>query len=255
ALVLHHLENGKRWLVSGSLDKEIKLWDLKNVSEPISNVKKWIVTDAVWSMHWHTAVFSFNHFMQSSAVSTSLIPARNFNGTVTPFVPSNSAITSVSNSDWGNLFVQANESGEVQCSFPDHLLYAFENEKRRGIRKSRFVTSYTACVAKNLTEEERKERENAKLSIIKQSNSSIKVVGDEPLTYEEAINSYGLVLCDVEMKRKTDNPGQELRKLARTTPYHSVSKSDMYPLQCINKIVLNPNRHSFLYYACGYKVG
>ncbi|GJQ69719.1 hypothetical protein Trydic_g22289 [Trypoxylus dichotomus] len=255
ALVLHHLEDGKRWLISGSVDKESKLWDLKDVSEPVNNLKKYIVTDAVWNMHWHSAVFSYNHHVQISAVATSLIPARNYNGAASPFVPSNSATTSISSSDWGNLFVQVNETGEVLCSFPDQLLYAFENERRIGLRKSRLIASYTGCIPKNLTAEEREERENTKLDIMKHMYSSKKVIGDEPLTYEEAANTYGLVLCDVKTDRYTSNPSQEFRKLVSTVPFHSVAKPDMYPLQSINKVVLNPNKHSFLFYACGYQVG
>lgn len=156
---MYHLDDGKRWLISGSLDRDVKLWDLKNISDPISTLKKAIVMDAIWSMHWHNAIYSFNQSIYISkktvfvdenlcfikyalitdCIPTNLIPARNLNGLISPFLPSVSATMSISFSEWANLLVQANESGEVICSFPDQLLYAFEKDRRKSIRKSRFV--------------------------------------------------------------------------------------------------------------------
>ncbi|KAI4465697.1 rna polymerase iii transcription initiation factor complex subunit [Holotrichia oblita] len=255
ALVLYHLDDGKRWLISGSLDRDVKLWDLKNISEPISTLKKAIVTDAIWSMHWHNAIYSFNQSIYINCVPTNLIPARNFNGLVSPFLPSVSATMSISFSEWANLLVQANESGEVICSFPDQLLYAFEKDKRKALRKSRFLASYSACIPKNLSIEERQKKEAAKLHIAKQITSTDKMNSTEPSTYQEASDYYGLVLCDFKMNKTIYQPWQQMQQLVRTTPFHSISKPDMYPLQSINKIVLNPNRYSYLHYACGYQVG
>lgn len=72
---------------------------------------------------------------------SSLVPARNFNGAATSFLPSNSGTTSISFCEWANILIQANESGEVTCGFPDQLLYSFDNDKRKAVRKSRLVSS------------------------------------------------------------------------------------------------------------------
>ncbi|KAK9702318.1 hypothetical protein QE152_g30044 [Popillia japonica] len=220
-----------------------------------STLKKAIVMDAIWSMHWHNAIYSFNQSIYINCIPTNLIPARNLNGLISPFLPSVSATMSISFSEWANLLVQANESGEVICSFPDQLLYAFEKDRRKSIRKSRFLAAYSACIAKNLSIEERRKKEEAKLRIAKQNEATDKVNYTEPLTYQEAVNHYGLVLCDFKTNKTISQPWLEMQQLLKTTPFHSISKPDVYPLQSINKIVLNPNRYSYLHYACGYQVG
>lgn len=52
--------NNQRYLASASVDRFYKIWDLENTSSPQESVKKGIITDGVWMLHWPSAVIGFD---------------------------------------------------------------------------------------------------------------------------------------------------------------------------------------------------
>lgn len=51
---------GSRYLVSGSLDRTYKFWDLEDTNIPQNCVKKGIIVDGKWMTNWPCAVLSFD---------------------------------------------------------------------------------------------------------------------------------------------------------------------------------------------------
>lgn len=60
-LQLYHLNGGGRWLMTGSLDRMIKVWDMENPAIPVcSTKKKHILMDGVWLNHWLSSIVTFD---------------------------------------------------------------------------------------------------------------------------------------------------------------------------------------------------
>lgn len=60
---LYHLNEGRRWLLTTSLDKTVKYWDLENPIAPISNFLKSVTTDAAWMTHWICTLQTYDDYL------------------------------------------------------------------------------------------------------------------------------------------------------------------------------------------------
>jgi WD40 repeat protein len=66
ALALYHLNGGCRWLMSGSIDRGVSLWDLDNHNYPMCTTRKNIVTDGFWLTNWLCYVTAMDEGSTSS---------------------------------------------------------------------------------------------------------------------------------------------------------------------------------------------
>uniref|UniRef100_A0A1Y1MYX5 C2H2-type domain-containing protein n=1 Tax=Photinus pyralis TaxID=7054 RepID=A0A1Y1MYX5_PHOPY len=270
ALHLFHLSDGKRWVMSGSLDRSIKYWDLDNPTVPISNLTKFIVTDGVWLNHWLSTVHTYDDCCGGGLTYSSVYQLRNYESECTSIMHSNSHVSSISGSDWINSFVQGNVAGEIAGFFPHQLFYALDSDK--SFRKKKAILGYARLVEKNLSADERihrkgqsskKDKSQKQKSDICQ-NYKVDVHNEdfpqeeyiEPSSYEEADEKFGLVFCDMKLVSLSDLPAN-LSSYYKSNNNDKLfpSKPNIYPLQLINKVVINPNHNSYLYYATGYQSG
>ncbi|KAK5646406.1 hypothetical protein RI129_004870 [Pyrocoelia pectoralis] len=267
ALNLFHLNDGKRWVMSGSLDRSIKYWDLDNPTVPISNFTKYIVTDGVWLNHWLSTVHTYDDSCGGGLTYSSVYQLRNYESESTSIMHSNSHVSTISGSEWINGFVQGNVVGEVAGFFPHQLFYALESDK--SFRKKKAILGYARLVERNLTVDERLHRSKpSKKGKPKKPETKVHYKVDvqsedfpheeyiEPSSYEEADEKYGLAFCDMNLVSLNDLPAN-LSSYYKSNDNDKLfpSKPNIYPLQLVNKIVINPNHNSYLYYATGYQAG
>ncbi|KAF5286787.1 hypothetical protein FQR65_LT02205 [Abscondita terminalis] len=246
ALYLYHLNGGRRWLMTASLDRTIKYWDLENPLVSISNFTKYIVTDGVWLNHWISTVHTYEDCCGGGLTLTSINQLRNFESSSSSILHSNSCVSSISGSDWTNSFIQGNAAGEITGFFPHQLFHYLENDKSFRVKKG--VLGYARVVEKNLTVEEQTKKE-------KVNNKKSNDKNQDPMNYEEANNKYGLVFCDLVIDSIKELPNNLSSYYKSNTDKFYPSTPHIYPLQSINQIAINPNASSYCYYATAYQAG
>ncbi|XP_063903465.1 uncharacterized protein LOC135122905 isoform X1 [Zophobas morio] len=272
-LALHHLSGGCKWLLTGSFDRRVSVWDLENYSYPICSNKKNIVTDGFWFTNWLCYGIACDEgSTATSYVSAILKQVRDYlsdpNVTMTC---SHATISAVSGSDWLNGIVHANSVGEIIAVFPHQLLNFSEHHKT--LKSKRMLFGYTCLLEKNKPPKDRLEDDalrkktlhtlstkkmstgSSKLSKIKADVNCDKLFANEPIIYDEAAEKYALLFCDNKMNSYDDFPKSAAKQLTALSKVYGVTAPNRYPLTTVNKIVFNPNRQASLYYATGYQAG
>nr|CAD7443819.1 unnamed protein product [Timema bartmani] len=140
ALSLSPFEDG-RYLMTGSTDCTTKVWDLDDVTIPVSFGRKGFVTDGLWLQHWVAHVTSFDDAYSMTHTNGTLSTMRNFGYSLYPLLAQNSVAWSVSSCDWLNGMAQATHAGELAVIFPHQLLMSVDTEK--GMKNKRIMVSYT----------------------------------------------------------------------------------------------------------------
>jgi WD40 repeat protein len=271
ALALYHLKGGCRWLMSGSIDRGVSLWDLDNHNYPMCTTRKNIVTDGFWLTNWLCYVTAMDEGSTSMHVTAMLKQARDYvcdsNVSLTC---SPSTISSISGSDWLNGVVHGNTVGEIVAIFPHQILQTPEHQKL--FKSKRMLFGYTYLIEKNKSPAERTEEDEirkrvlqnlmtkklsagVKLSKIKSDIDCSDLFLKEPLTYQEAEEKYALLFCDNKLKSYDDFVKTTAKQLTAFSKSYAVTHPNQYPLTTLNKIVFNPNRQASLYYATGYQAG
>ncbi|KAF5289007.1 hypothetical protein FQA39_LY03886 [Lamprigera yunnana] len=263
ALHLYHLNDGRRWLMSGSIDRNIKYWDLDNPAVPISSFTKLIVTDGAWLNHWLTSLHTFDDCCGGGLTYSTIHQPRNYQSEGSSVLHSNSHVSSISGSEWTNSFIQGNVVGEIMGFFPHQLFYRFESDK--SFRAKKGLLGYARVVEKGSTGEHQlqdvklkvKNKKSETCNINLQVNANVvNYENGEPTKYADADDKYGLMFCSMYLKCLKSLP-------ANLSDYYKSNGSDkffltkphIYPFQSINKVVLNPNASSYCYYATGYQAG
>nr|CAD7575306.1 unnamed protein product [Timema californicum] len=140
ALSLSPFEDG-RYLMTGSTDCTTKVWDLDDVTIPVSFGRKGFVTDGLWLQHWVAHVTSFDDAYSMTHTNGTLSTMRNFGYSLYPLLAQNSVAWSVSSCEWLNGMAQATHAGELAVIFPHQLLMSVDTEK--GMKNKRIMVSYT----------------------------------------------------------------------------------------------------------------
>ncbi|XP_057654912.1 uncharacterized protein LOC130893122 [Diorhabda carinulata] len=249
---------GDRLLMTSSYDKNTFVWDLLTEYR-YSTKKNKISTDGTWLTNW----LSFVTANEEATLANGLVTLTQYchreylNENSKVSNSTGGTILTLSSSDWLNGFVHANTVGEIIGSFPHQMLFC-QDLLKKGI-PFRCLLGYTKLIDKSKSPEkraivEKKKQEFLKLLPRKRAYTAKDyMVGKdpydvyEPLQYQESINQYGVLFCDIK-------PGHT-HTLKLTTYQSEYSKPNLYPLQEINKISFNPNRQASLYYAAGYQIG
>nr|CAD7403599.1 unnamed protein product [Timema poppensis] len=95
ALSLSPFEDG-RYLMTGSTDCTTKVWDLDDVTIPVSFGRKGFVTDGLWLQHWVAHVTSFDDAYSMTHTNGTLSTMRNFGYSLYPLLAQNSVAWMVS---------------------------------------------------------------------------------------------------------------------------------------------------------------
>lgn len=273
ALVLYHLNEGCRWLLTGSCDKSVSLWDLQDTSAPLTSYKRNIVNDGIWMSNWLCHVMVYDEASTIGLTATSAQQVRNYLSDILYLFHSSASVTCLTGSDWLNGIIQANSVGEIFAAFPKQLMV---NLCLKNMKYKKLLLGYTAFVEKNKTVKERlnesKEKDMAlrnkltvKTNITKEEVPLDREVNHldynphyykyEPLTYEEVDEKYGLLFCDHKMGSFDNFPPSLQQALSCNSKDFEQSKPNIYPLQAINRIEFNPNRQATTYYLTGYQAG
>ncbi|XP_039291638.1 uncharacterized protein LOC111050416 [Nilaparvata lugens] len=206
-------------LMSSSLDKTLKFWNLLDTSAPISTCRKITpIRDAMWLNNWLCAV-SVNDDGYTNGMSH--LHLNNFRDLfylqTVPWIPVDNTQWSVTASEWSNSIAMASETGEIRIVYPHQLFSIDKSTKRASVQ----ATTRTTLIKLH-------------------SEGELDTSG--PSNYKDAAENYGLVFT--ENQGATENPGKE----------KSATKC-LFPVKSINKISFNPNRQAFTYLAIGYHCG
>ncbi|KAL3282869.1 hypothetical protein HHI36_006028 [Cryptolaemus montrouzieri] len=273
AISLYHLNDGCRWLLTGSYDRAVSLWDLNETSSPIQSVKRNIVNDAIWMNNWLCHVIAYDEASTIGQATSIVQQARDFLSDPFYLFHCSAAITCLTGSDWLNGIVQANAVGEIFATFPKQLMI---NLNWKYLKNKKLLFGYTTLVEKDKTIEERLKDHSEKEKALR-NQLTVKTVlkgGElpsnkeithldynphyyeyEPLVYHEVDAKYGLLFCDHKMNSFADFPPKLQDHMSCSSKMYASSKPNIYPLQAINRIALNPNRQATTYYVSGYQAG
>ncbi|KAK9888369.1 hypothetical protein WA026_000622 [Henosepilachna vigintioctopunctata] len=272
-ITLHHLNDGCRWLLTGSYDRAVSLWDLNETSAPVQTIKRNIVNDAIWMTNWLCHVIAYDEASTIGQASSIMQQTRDFLSDPLYLFHCSAAITSITGSDWLNGIIQANAVGEIFATFPKQIMM---NLNWKYLKNKKLLFGYTTLVEKRKTVEERL-RENSEKEMALRNQLTVKTVlksGElpsnkevthldynphyyeyEPLLYHEVDNKYGLIFCDHKMNCISDFPQSLRENMSFSSKMYASSKPNIYPLQAINRIQMNPNRQATTYYVTGYQAG
>ncbi|XP_044752037.1 uncharacterized protein LOC123311962 [Coccinella septempunctata] len=272
AIALHHSHDGCKWLMTGSLDRTVRTWDLKE-KRCVRTLKANIVNDAVWMTHWMCHIIGYDEASTIGNACSAIQQCKDgFSDTLYLFHCS-SAITSLSTSDWLNGIIQGNSVGEIFATFPKQLMI---NLNWKNSKHSKLLFGYTTLVEKDKSIEERLKVNSEKQKALRnQLKVKTKITTKElpsdrevmhldynphyfeyePLVYHEMDDKYGLIFCDHKMKKWSDFPKSLQDQLSYSSERYSPSRPNMYPLQSITKIQFNMNRQASTYYVSGYQAG
>ncbi|XP_023017912.2 uncharacterized protein [Leptinotarsa decemlineata] len=263
-LSLIHLDGGTKYLLTGSFDRSVKLWDLPITHAITTNVKK-IVTDGHWLTNWVSYVITSD---ESSSVNNlahaTIYPHRNYLSSPTIIGSSPTTITSITSSDWLNGFVHSSSGGEIVANFQHQLLYCYDSVKQKYLNK--YIISYTKLVDKHKSPEvgalEYANKRKILKGVTRTEDDLLKSMENvpsyqypEPLTYGGAKHKYGLVFCDLKLNSFNDFPESLQKKFTGHHEDLEVSNPTLYSLQKANKVCYNPNCQASLYFATGYQAG
>ncbi|XP_017780268.1 PREDICTED: MATH and LRR domain-containing protein PFE0570w [Nicrophorus vespilloides] len=225
-LQLFHLNGGNRWLVTGSNDRMVKFWDLQQTVIPIYINQRTYVSQLLWLINYVGTIDAHKDFLSSLLQSTTVSHIREFAGSVNNVLMySGTSVNSISCNEWSSIIVQGNEMGEViGCHFNNF----FSNAPPK-----RFYISNIGL--------------EGKLATVNKDTTVYP-------TYKDVCDNFNAVSNDYDMKYYL----KVIRKseaLVGTRGPHSSPKPNIFPIQAVTQISVNPNRHSYYYTAAGYKLG
>ncbi|XP_018561078.1 uncharacterized protein LOC108903390 [Anoplophora glabripennis] len=256
---LIHLGDGKRWLLTGSFDRNIIVWDLSNDLKIVS--RRNILSDGLWLTNWIAFLSAVDESStRQSSVPTLLASYRDYLYEHVNLVSSSSTVKTISSSNWLNGILYCNAVGQITAIFPAQLLFGLDTDKH--LKSYIYPFGYTKLIDKHLRPEERlteAERRKSVTEISKKRDVDnvdhilTENVFDEPITYQECSKKYGLLFCDVKMD-SINNFHKEGKKTGSSEEVET-SKANLYAMHAINKVAFNPNLQASLYYATGYQAG
>ncbi|KAK0084162.1 hypothetical protein PV325_007501 [Microctonus aethiopoides] len=250
---------GKRYLATTSIDRSSKFWDLEDVSNCVSVVKKGVSVNSTWISHWPNIYSSYDNVLGMGRTTTYMISLReSFNSNTNktfPLLPSNSTTYGLASSDFANGICHGTSAGELVAIFPFQMLYLRELDK---LTKKRWLVSSIEVVDFKQQNEEniKKEKNTEKEKINKnKKTSNSKEYTYMPETYEECNERFGIIFYDDVNNIRSNRR----KKLGKRNPLNSETMKavpvEQYNYTSINRISWNPNAWSYLYLGIGYQNG
>ncbi|XP_034937795.1 general transcription factor 3C polypeptide 2 isoform X2 [Chelonus insularis] len=241
---------GKRYLATASLDRCTKFWDLEDTSYAFEVVKKGVVVNGAWLMHWPNVYTAHDDVLGLTHTRTYMIGLREACSKTFPLLPTNSVTYGLAVSDFANGICHGTLSGEIAAIFPFQMLY-FKDLDR--LTRKRWLVSSIEVVDLETSQEKKKtandvEKEN-------KSKASLKDHNYMPETYEECANQFGIIFHDDLNNMKNKGTKKSVRRSSLNSDAMKFSPIEQYQFTSVNRIAWNPNAWSYLWIAAGYQNG
>ncbi|KAK2586559.1 hypothetical protein KPH14_011445 [Odynerus spinipes] len=240
--------NNQRFLASASVDRFYKFWDLENISTPQESVRKGIVADGTWMLHWPSAIIGFDDALGYKHTNTYLVPLREHGFKVCPILATNSPTYTVAVSDHANSIAHGSVAGDIITLFAHQLLYAKDVDKI--LPRKRQLNSFIEVVD---LKEPQKDIINEHKGNSNEKKSS-KDYHYMPETYNESKDRFGIIFHD-NFIGITDNLSKDIQQKVLYAEKLRSFPIEQYPFTSANKIAWNPNMWSYLWLATGYQNG
>ncbi|XP_047356622.1 general transcription factor 3C polypeptide 2-like isoform X1 [Vespa velutina] len=239
--------NNQRFLASASVDRFYKIWDLENTNSPQESVKKGMITDGVWMLHWPSAVIGFDDALGFRHTNSYLVPLREHGFKLCPLLATNSPTYTVAVSDHANGIAHGSLAGDIISIFPHQLLYAKDVDKI--LPRKRQLNSFIKVVdLKELPKDSlKKQKGNGKEKKSKDYNYM-------PETYNECKERFGIIFHNNFVSVK-DSLSKDIHQKVLYSEKLTYVPIEQYPFTSVNKIAWNPNMWSHLWLAAGYQNG
>ncbi|XP_046396048.1 uncharacterized protein LOC124163292 [Ischnura elegans] len=160
------LRNGERhprYLISGSRDRFVKVWDLQDTAAPLSSYPRGLVTSIAWLTNWMSFVCSVDDSFACGRANSKAQALRSYGYKPTPMLNQNSPVMSVVCSDWLNTFAHGTNAGEACILAANQVLLAVESSKV--IKDRRMFVFYTELIDLKGDEERKEETVNKKTDV------------------------------------------------------------------------------------------
>lgn len=245
--------NGQH-IVTGGNDRTVRFWDLAQPEQPLTIIRKGIVTDSVWLPHWAGAFVSFDDAFNLGKNSTYFRENGFYGGTYRSVLGTNATVWSISGSDWFNSLAQVDEAGEVLVSSQTQLTCELSSEKLMPKKRYPIFSIQLQDLKNGEMFSLKKEYEPQNLSNPKENNpkSESHNLGvdfkEQPVSFAEAAEVYGLRIYDEEYTNfaKIDRVSVRKRELSESMEPGPLT---IYPLMGASSISWNNNwgTHSWIF--------
>ncbi|XP_071451290.1 uncharacterized protein [Hetaerina americana] len=122
-------EKYPRYLVSGSRDRLLKVWDLQDTAAPLSSYPRGLVTSVTWLTNWISFVSSIDDSFACGRANSKAQALRQYGYKPSPMLSQNSPVMSVVCSDWLNTIAHGTNAGEACILAAQQMLLAVESSK------------------------------------------------------------------------------------------------------------------------------
>ncbi|XP_054268325.1 general transcription factor 3C polypeptide 2-like [Macrosteles quadrilineatus] len=210
------------YMMSASLDRTAKFWNLDDTRAPVSFLRKACVTDAVMTNNWlmsinsYDDVYSLNNSHVTGCTFRDFFTSANAN-----FVMQPGTVWGLSFNDWLNGCAYASEMGKVSSFFRQQLLVTEDSKK---INKSAFIEDLATCTAHSIKDD----------SVLTRGFGTM---------YRDCVSTMGLKF----------EFGGKLRGGKSTVC--SSDNMDSFPIRSFNTVSWNQNMNSFVWLAAGMQCG
>ncbi|XP_043490476.1 uncharacterized protein LOC122516600 [Polistes fuscatus] len=240
--------NGQRFLVSASIDRSYKVWDLENISSPQETIKKGIITDGAWMLHWPSAVICFDDALSYRHTNSYLVSVREHGYKSCPLLPTNSPTFSIAVSDYANSIAHGTHAGEILSIFPHQLLYTKDLDKI--LPRKRQLNSYIEVV----DFEKPKQSPKEDLNKGNDKGNKSKPYNYMPETYDGCKERFGLIIHN-NFAKIYDKLAKGINQQILYSDKLTLVPIERYPFTSVNRVSWNSNMWSHLWLAAGYHNG
>merc|ERR1719452_242546 len=223
------VEEQPKFLVTGGSDRSFRVWDLKNTSVPMQELKRGMVKGVRWIPGWNGAGVCYDDVYLQGHTQTILTEA-GFNSTRSiPIMTQNSPVLDMDVSHWVGTLATSTAAGELVVFVLPPLDRNLENDKNLGQRR--------ACVYRTEVDKESEEEQDMRV-------------------YEKMKETCTIRFKDMPVKQDglMNFPSEEIRRVRLAD---KIGKEDLtsYPLSSITKVAWNNNLGTHLWLASGGQSG
>ena len=214
-----------RYLVTGGSDRSYKFWDLRDTCVPVQEVQRGLVTDVKWITGWTGAGVCYDDVYRQSHTQSLLAEIGYHASRSHPIISQNSAVTSMSLSQWLNVMAVCTSAGELIIFVLPSLHKSLEHDKNMAQRRS--YVYWTEA-----------------------SHKDIVGVDSERL-YETVSDTTKLLYHDTSLKRSESSKlsqSQDDTKKVRSSDSMNIEDLSCYPVAGLTSVSWNnnPGQHTLV---------